>query len=248
MTPSRAVQAQTNPVEGIAVVGEAVRRVTPESTEFLIEVAAAAQTAAQALQNHQAKTVQIVQAVAPLGVQRADLQTISMNVVNSYGPLAQALPAYSAPPQLGAPAGFSVFGAAVTGLQPELQFGSYQARSLLRVIVREAARAGEIVDTLTKAGAALVGGFTFHAADEATARKAALEAAGRDARTKAEALALAAGKEIGEPLAISEDVVASNGVYSALRAQAPLAFGAGAPAIAGELEYYARVTANYRFQ
>jgi uncharacterized protein YggE len=246
MTPARAGQAQTHAMEGVAVMGEAVRRVTPESTEFLIEIAATGQTAAQALQNHQAKTTQNSQTVAPLGVQRTDFQTVSMNVVNSYGTLTQTLPPYGAPPQL-APAGFSVFGSAVTGLQPELQFGSYQARSLLRVNVREAARAGEIVDALTKAGGALVGGFSFHAADESAARKAALEAAGRDARAKAEALATAAGKEIGDPLAVCEDVVASNGVYSALRAQAPLAFGAGAPAMAGELEYYARVTASYRF-
>lgn len=246
MTPARAGQPQTQPMEGVAVVGEAVRRVMPESTEFLIEIAATGQTAAQALQNHRAKTTQVAQTVAPLGVQRTDLQTVSMNVVNSYGTLTQTLPPYGAPPQL-APSGFSVFGSAVTGLQPELQFGSYQARSLLRVTVREAARAGEIVDALTKAGGALVGGFSFHAADEAVARKGALEAAGRDARAKAEALATAAGKEIGDPLAVCEDVVASNGVYSAMRAQAPFAFGPGAPAMTGELEYYARVTASYRF-
>jgi len=224
------------PVEGIAVVGEAVRRVAPESAEFLIEITAGGHTASQAMHDHQARTTQIAQAVAALGLQRPDLQTVSLNVANLYAPLAQALPPYGMP-QL-APSTF----------QPEIQFGTYQARSVLRVNVRDAARAGEIADALAKAGATLMGGLAYHAADEAGARRAALEAAGKDARSKAETLAATAGKQLGDPLSISEDIVASNGVYSALRAQAPWAFGPDTPAAAGELEYYARVTASFRFQ
>jgi hypothetical protein len=40
--------------------------------------------------------------------------------------------------------------------------------------------------------------------------------------------------------------VASNGTYVTLRGMAPFAFGAGAPEAVGELEYYARVSANFR--
>ena len=58
----------------------------------------------------------------------------------------------------------------------------------------------------------------------------------------------AAGREIAEPLSIFEDIVASNGIYAALRSQLPFAFGPGTPSSAGELEYYARVTASFRFQ
>ena len=93
-----------------------------------------------------------------------------------------------------------------------------------------------------------MGAFSFRAADESSARKGALEEAARDARTKAEALAAAAGKQIGDPQTIVEDIVASNGIYAALRTQLPFAFGPGTPASVGELEYYARVTASFRFQ
>jgi uncharacterized protein YggE len=216
-------------MEGIAVVGEAVRRVAPESAEFLIEVSTTAYSAAQAMKDHQTRSGQIAQAVANLGVQRSDLQTISLNVLNLFAPMAPALP----PP---------------FGLGGEPQLGSYQVRNVLRVNVRESARVGDVVDALTKAGATLVGGFSFRVADEAGARKGALEDAAKDARTKAESLASAAGKHVGDPQTIVEDVVASNGVYAALRAQAPFAFGPGAPANTGELEYYARVTASFRFQ
>jgi len=251
MTPSYAVRAQSTPTEGIAVVGEALQRVAPESAEFVVEIAAAAPTAAQSLHDHKTKTAQIAQAVASLGVQRGDLQTISMNVLTTYMPLMQSLP-YNTVPQIG-PTAFGAFGGgqfagATAALQTDVQFGSYQARSLVRVNVRDTARVGEIVDALTKAGATLAGGFSFRVADEAAARKAALDAAGRDARSKAETLAVATGKQVGDPVAIFEDIVASNGTYSAMRSQAPFAFGPGTPAVAGELEYYARVTANFRFQ
>ena len=63
---------------------------------------------------------------------------------------------------------------------------------------------------------------------------------------KAEVLAATSGRQIGDPVAISEDIVASNGMYSALRATLPLAFGTGMPEQIGELEYYARVSVNFR--
>jgi uncharacterized protein YggE len=100
----------------------------------------------------------------------------------------------------------------------------------------------------TKAGATIIGAFSFRVSDEAGARRAALEAAGRDAHAKAESLAAAAGKKVGDPLGITEDFVATNGTVAAIRSAMPFAVGAGAPSSAGELELYARVSASYRFQ
>jgi hypothetical protein len=134
------------------------------------------------------------------------------------------------------------------GAQPDVQFGSYHARKILRVIVREPGRVGEIVDAAARTGATVAGAFSFRVSDEAAARRAVLEAAGKDARTKAETLATAAGKQLGDPVAISEDIIATNGTYAALRSAAPFAFGAGAPQTTGDLEYYARVSARFRFQ
>jgi uncharacterized protein YggE len=231
--------------EGVTVTGEAVRRVSPENAEFLIEIGATAPSAAQALRDNQLKFAQVAQALQALGVQATDLQTISQNIINLFAPMMPALPAYGMQ-QIG-PAGFSAFGSG-PGMQPELQFGSYHSRNLVRVNVRETARAGEIVDAATRAGAIVAGGFLFKASDEATARRATLEAAGKDARLKAETLAAAAGKQIGDPISISEELIASNGAYAAIRSAMPFAFGAGAPRVTGELEYYARVSASFRLQ
>jgi len=232
--------------EGVTVIGEAVRRVAPETAEFLVEITAAASTAAQALHDCHGKTAQVAQAVGPLGVQQTDIHSISLNVYSLYSPVMPVLPGYGVIPQIGQ-GGYGPYGGP-SALQPEVQLGSYHARNTLRIQVREAARVGEIVDAAARAGATIAGAFSFRVSDEAAARRSALEAAGKDARAKAETLAATAGRQLGDPVAITEGIVASNGVYAALRSAMPFAFGAGAPHVAGELEYYARVSASFRFQ
>jgi len=227
--------------EGITVVGEAVRRVSPESAEFVVEIAASAPSAAQALRDNHAKTLQLAQALTALGVQQADVQTISMNVLNAYAPAIPSLTGFGAMPQIGQ-------GGYGPPLASELQFGSYHARNTLRVNVRDPGRVGEVVDAAIRAGGVLVGGFSFKVSDESHARRTTLEAAGRDARSKAETLAAATGKQVGEPVAITEEIVVTNGAYAALRMAMPFAFEAGVQRVTGDLEYYARVSANFRLQ
>jgi uncharacterized protein len=244
------VQTARTRLEGVTVIGEAVRRVAPEGAEFVIELATSAPTAAQALRDNHTKSLQVAQALTALGVQQADLETLSMNVHSLYTPSFPPLPGLALP-QIGH-GSFPGYGLAplptTLPLTGEVQFGSYQARSTIRVNVREPGRVGEVVDTAIRAGGSLVGGFSFKVSDEAHARRAVLEAAGKDARAKAETMASAAGKQIGEVVSISEDLVVSNGVYAALRLANPFAFGVGTQRPTGELEYYARVSANFRLQ
>jgi uncharacterized protein YggE len=257
VTPMQATQWQPRQMEGVAVVGEAVRRVPPESAEFLVEVAVTSNSVAQALREHTAKLQQLSVAAASMGIQASDLQTVSMNVYNLYSPGLPGFPAvsaYGAMPQIG-PAGLNPFAGIAHGAQPgaypqaEVQFGSYQARGIIRVVVRELGRVGEVVQTAIRSGAVPIGPLSFRASDESGARRAVLEAAGVDAKVKAETLARSLGKNLGDAIAVSEDIVVSNGAYAALRASTPAAFGSGAaPAVIGELEYYARVSANFRLQ
>jgi uncharacterized protein YggE len=156
-------------------------------------------------------------------------------------------------PQIG-PSGLNPFGAVAAGLQPgaygaqaEVQFGSYQVRGLIRVTVREVGRLGDVVQAAIRAGAVPIGPLSFRASDESAARRAVLEAAGTEAKVKAETLARSLGKSLGDAITITEDVLVSNGAYGALRSAMPAVFGSGAvPDVIGELEYYARVSANFR--
>lgn len=259
MTPTQAFQGQFRQTEGLAVVGEAVRRVPPQNAEFLMEVTVTSPSVEQALRDHTAKLQQLTTAAGSLGLQPSDLQPVSMNVYNMYSPGLPSLPslgAYGGIQHIG-PTGLNLFGGGVASgaqpgasiTQPEVQFGSYQARGLIRVVVRELGRVGEVVQTAIRAGAIPVGPISFRPADESSARKAVLEAAAADAKVKAEALAHALGKNISEVITATEDVLVSNGAYGALRSSMPSLFGSGAvPTIIGELEYYARVSANFRLQ
>lgn len=245
MTATTQKLASAQPAEGITVTGEAVRRVSPETAEFLIEITSTAPTAAQALRDNQAKFTQVAQSMHTLGVQGHDIHTISQNVLNTFSPVMQPLAGYNLP-QIGQ-ASIPGMGLAVP-MQPDLQFGSYQARNVVRVYVRDIPRAGDVLDAAARAGGVVTAAFQIRTGDEANARRSVLEAAGKDARSKAEALAAAAGKQLGDAIAISEELIATNGTYTALRNAMPLAFGPGAPQAAGELEYYARVSASFRLQ
>jgi uncharacterized protein YggE len=236
-------RVRTKP-EGVTVIGEAVRRAAPENAEFVIEITAAGASAAVALHQNQAKTAQLTQAIGALGIQQADLQPISMNVYSVYTPALPALQAFGGMTQAVAP--FSYAGGAV--LQPEVQSAMFQARSAWRVNVRDTRRLGDILDSVVRSGATVTGPLSVRSADEPAARKAALEAAGRDARAKAETLAAAVGKQVGDAVDVAEEIVAADGVYAAWRAATPFAFGSGTPLVAGDLEYYARVQATFRLQ
>ena len=242
-----AARMQTQQMDGVMVTGEAVWKVQPERADFLIEIASSAPTAAQALHDNQVKSAQVSQAVAPLGIQQTDLQTISLNVYNLYTQMLPALSAYGGLPKVGS-GGFPQYTAGTAPAAADIQSAAYHARNILRVVVRDAARIGEAVDMVARAGATVLGSLSFGVSDEAGARRHALEAAGKDARAKAETLAAAVGKHVDEAVAVTEDVVASNGVYAALRSAAPFAFGAGAPQVVGELEYYARISASFRLK
>ena len=113
--PSFGFRAQAQ-VEGVTVIGEAVRRIPSESAEFVIEVTSAATTAAQALRENQAKTMQVTQAIGQLGAQPADIQTISLKVQSLYAPVLQSLPAYAGFSSMGQ-GGFSAH-AAGAAMQP----------------------------------------------------------------------------------------------------------------------------------
>ncbi|HKW97425.1 MAG TPA: SIMPL domain-containing protein [Bryobacteraceae bacterium] len=239
--PTYASRTQS-PLDGVTVTGEAVWRVPPERAEFLIEIMSSAPSAAQALHDNQAKSEQLAQVMNSLGVQQADLQTISTNVYNLYTPVLPALQAYGGLANMGS------YGTGAAPVPAEIQSARYHARNILRLNVRDPRRLGEIVDTVTRAGVAIVSPLSVGVSDEAGARKHALEAAGKDARVKAEGLAAAAGKQIDDAVGIAEDIVATNGVYTALRSALPFAFGAGAPQVVGELEYYARVSASFRLK
>jgi uncharacterized protein YggE len=80
----------------------------------------------------------------------------------------------------------------------------YAASNTVTATVRRLADAGAVVDAAVGAGANQVSGPNLLASDEASAYRAALEAAVADARAKAQTLAAAAGVTLGRVTAVAE--------------------------------------------
>lgn len=80
----------------------------------------------------------------------------------------------------------------------------FEARQSVRVTVRDAERAGTLVEIAVRAGATPVEGPRFYIADQRALLRRALVGALRDARAKAAALAAEAGLTLGVPTSIRE--------------------------------------------
>jgi hypothetical protein len=114
----------------------------------------------------------------------------------------------------------------------------YRVATEARVTVRDLGRVGHVLDAAVKAGANSTRGLSFQKEDPSAERGRALAAAVADARAKAEVLARAAGRELGEVLQISEGGAARPGPLPGVRMMAAVS---EAPVEAGELQISAHV-------
>lgn len=128
----------------------------------------------------------------------------------------------------------------------------FAASVWLQVSLREVNRTGEILDAAFGAGATYCGGQSFGLQDESAARRAALDAAGKDAQAKAKVLAVTMGRQLGKPLAVVEEYTAQNmGIHSntGLGQMPGLSAGANQANAAmtspGELIFTSRVRVTY---
>jgi uncharacterized protein len=225
----------------ITVVGEATRAVVPDSVDVTVGVQSTAGTASQALRDNALRMQQLLQAATAHGLQQADIQTLGVSLYPLH-------PAAGLGPIPGLrPMGVGPFAAA-----PEMApAAGYRVDNSLRLTVREPNRAGEVLDAVVGTGANLASNVAFRVRDDSAARKSVLEAAVKEARSKAEIMASAMGRQLGDAsVAIEEEVPAWSlgrglgqplgGVMGTLAAPDPVT-----PVAAGELTYRARVRMRF---
>jgi len=239
--------------EGLTVVGEATHSVTPDVAELTVGVQTTNTSAAPALRENAARMLHVVQAIMALGVSQTDVETTGLSVSPLY-PLFYPLlgqpqwPMVSAYRQPGP-------SAVASEVQPLV---GYHVSSTARVLVRDTNRSGEMLDTAVAAGANASIGIAFRLRDDSAVRRSVLEAAGREARVKADALAAAVGKQLGDPIRVSEDTSCLPTQGGALQGYWPVVpqgtFGgvldgvhqSVLPGMSGELTIHARVQITYR--
>lgn len=87
---------------------------------------------------------------------------------------------------------------------PEPVITGYRASIQVRVKIRDIEKIGEVIGAASEAGANEIGGPSFMLDEDAEVVNEAIELAIDDARNRAEVMAKAAGKELGEIISVSE--------------------------------------------
>jgi uncharacterized protein len=243
-------------VEGLTVIGEAAHDVSPEVIELTFDIHSVGLSAAIALQENAAKAKHIGQALATIGSSEVELTTGGVEVVPILQLPNPSLTMTSNPLML-LQSAFAASGPNVPMVPPISENPNligYRAVSSIKVAVRNVSRAGEVVDTVSRAGAIPNGSIRYLLRDEETFERTLLEEAVGRAREKAKVLAAAAGRSTGSPISISEEVTAF---------QPQQFFGSGRPNpfsmppagntvrppfLSGQLTFCARVSVVYQLQ
>ena len=222
---------------GISVTGEATQKAVPDFADVAVAVEVSGQSAQQTLMESTFRLQRISAAAVSIGVKAEDMQTsgLRLDPLHPPSPLPQSAP--TAPMLQGALGGAS----GIIG---------YQASSTLRISF-EAARIGELVDALVSAGAnRIVAGPIFRLRDESDVRRLALARAAKNAREKAEVIAIALAKKLGDPIVAREEAAFLSSMLLPF-STGPGSLGIGAltntPVSPGELAYQARVNVIYKF-
>ena len=124
----------------------------------------------------------------------------------------------------------------------------YQASVQVRVTLKDMATIGDIIEAGTAAGANEVSGPTFTLSEKSASRASAITKAVADAKARAEVMAKAAGKSVGDVLSISEAGVTVPPIYARSANYALDAAAAAVPIETGTLDVTANVTVVFELK
>ncbi len=167
----------TTKTDTFTVTGEGKSTAIPDIAVVNAGVTAQGATVAVVQENINSKTNAIIAAVKKLGIKSEDIQTTNYSVNPTYD--------YQNTTQR------------ITG---------YTANNTINIKVRDTARANEVIDGATAAGANQIGGVSFDVSDKTKAENEAREKAIAQAKKKAETAAKAAGFTLGKVINYTEGV------------------------------------------
>ena len=176
-------QAQSQPTgqaaleRTITVSGTGNVVVEPDMAHITLGVVSEADTAKAALEKNTASMAAIVPALKASGIPPKDIQTSNFSVNPRYRP-------------------------SKAGEQPVIN--GYQVSNTVRIVVRDIAKLGTVLDQVIQLGSNQVHGVGFEVSKAEQLKDDARKAAIANARHKAELYAAAAGMKLGRVLGIEE--------------------------------------------
>ena len=204
----------------ITVVGEGKVSLEPDLATINVGAEARANTVSEAKAEVDAQMAAIATALQEAGVDEKDIQTSHYSIYYEQEPM-PVTPEESAPANR----------------------GGYRVSNMVRVIVRDVDKAGDVLDAVVQAGANQVSGVNFTVSDESTWQSEARARAMADARSRAQELAELAEVELGQVLSVSE-VIGSSPI-SMVAVEHGLGGGGIAP---GELERGTQIQVTFAIQ
>jgi uncharacterized protein YggE len=206
--------------EVISVNGEGEANAAPDMAMVSTGVVTQAESAKAALDENNAAMQKILASLKQHGIAGKDTQTTSFHVS----------PVYKQSPE------------SVT--KPEVV--AYQVQNQVQVRVRNLASLGEVLDALVQAGSNQISGISFGIGDPTGILNEARSRAIRDAKTRADVYAQAAGGAVGEVRQISEPQIDQpRPMFAAAQARG---FAGSVPIATGEQEYHVTVRVVYALQ
>ncbi len=220
LSAQESVQPNTISVSGTASVQR-----QPDQAVVQLAVESFAATAREAAAENASKMDRVIKALRRFGLGQDQIRTIGYSVTPEYD--------YSGG----------------TPRQPgQDRLVGYRARNIVQVTSNEVAQVGDIIDVAITAGANSVTGLTFQLRDPESARQEALRLAIGKARTEAETIANALGRQLGPAIAATTTGIFAPPRFMEARAMAAQATDMAmlAPPIEpGLLEVTAQVSVVY---
>lgn len=207
------------PMRSITVTGTGTVSAPPDMATIHTGVVTQAETATNALKDNNAAMASIMRVLKQHDVAAKDVQTSSFSVS----------PIYKRDDR---------------GRQlPEID--GYRVQNQVRVRVRDLARLGAVLDALVQAGSNQISGISFDVDEKSGLLNQARSRAIRDALSRAEVYAQAAGVRVGRVLQISEQPVL---VPRPLQMGFARAEAAAVPVATGEQEFQVTVQVVYELK
>jgi uncharacterized protein YggE len=203
----------------LIVQGTGDVQTAPDKATVHAGITTEAPTAAEAVNINNVAMANLIAAIENAGIPSEDIQTSNFNVYPRYS--------YS---------------------NGTSRLIGYHASNNVRVISRDIASVGALLDVMSEAGATNINGVYFEVENNAQAKEQALTAAVADAFNKASILAAAAGVTLGSPIAIDSTNGAAQVYVPYNRGGAELASDNSVPINPGQNTVGTTVTIVYEIQ
>jgi len=213
---------ENSPPPRILVTGEGSVDIAPDMAVLALTVTRQADTARAALDANSTAMTDVQEAMRTAGVENRDMQTSGFSIQPNY-----VYPTAKAPDQREPP-----------------RIAGYTVRNSLTVRIRDIEKVGVILDKSVSLGVNEGGNITFSNADPSAAIAEARTRAVRDAISRADTLAAAAGVKRGRLLEVSEQSYNPRPVPMMEMAMSR-GVDAAAPVAAGENTYKVSVSMTY---